>query len=116
MKIGDKLWFVPDEPLARQIEVEVVWIGRTWLGLSNGYRANKSDLTFEQLVAGAQSPGTLYSSKQAYDHQTTTRAGEWSALRKLVAGTRSAPEGLTAAQIATIYQAVLDAAYPPAPF
>jgi hypothetical protein len=64
-KVGQELWFASSKKYRSSCMVTIIAVGRKWLKLHNGLRADK--VTFE--VDGGQylSPGKLYATKEEWD-------------------------------------------------
>ena len=92
-KVGQTLWFVPINHRYRQPEeVSITKVGRKWLELSNGYRADIKTLIVDG--GGYAPPANLYISQSAYEDKVA-RESAWNALRAKISNLYKVPSGIT---------------------
>lgn len=94
-KAGETLWFVPTyirSSFSIPVEVSIIKVGRKWLELSNGHRADIKTLIVDD--EGYASPATCYISQSEYEKKIAlTKA--WDALRSKIRDIHRAPSGIT---------------------
>jgi hypothetical protein len=104
---GQTLWFVPvakHDGAPHYVAIERV--GRKWLTLMNGYRADITTLAVEGNGAGHLHPAQCYLTKKAHDDVQELRSA-WQRLRYWVeAKGSSVPDGVTLESIRCARQAL----------
>jgi hypothetical protein len=97
LKVGQVLWFVPNEIRRNKPEaVTVEKIGRKWAHIGNGARADLDTLVVDGGVY--TSPGRCWLHKEAWEAETR-RQDAWLRLRQGIERHRKAPDGLSLEQI-----------------
>lgn len=95
--VGQTLWYVPEYRNGyRPHEVEVVSVGRKWIGVSDGHRIDKD--TLEADGGKYSSPGRCYLSREEWERIQGIRDA-WSQLRRDVNRHYTAPGGVSAEAI-----------------
>jgi len=93
---GQKLWFVPvSNHLGEATYVAIKTVGRKWLTLENGYRADVETLFVDGDGRGYTHPAVCYIDKQAYDEAKALEHA-WLRFRTSIAANGSrVPKGVT---------------------
>lgn len=81
LRIGQKLYFVPNHRRENPTEVEVLKVGRKWAELSNHHRIDVQSW----LADGGQyiSPGQCHETREAYEAERSLDAA-WNEVRRKV--------------------------------
>lgn len=95
IKVGDQLWYATTARYERSQLVTVKKVGRKWLTLSNGRRADKGTLEVDGYPSGA----SLHESEEAWKANVALGVA-WGHIRSKIGRTYRVPQGVSAADIA----------------
>lgn len=98
IKVGDKLWFQTTRRYEACRYVTVDAVGRKWLALGNGYRADKNTLVVDS--DGYASHASLHVSQEAYEAERDLH-DRWRLIRAAVSGAYRPPAGVTLGDLKT---------------
>ena len=77
-KIGQRLWYVPNETRNAPFFVTISRIGRTWLGVEGGYVGSDDRVNIETMVVWSTLPhGVCWAKREEWEaHQAIVSAWE----------------------------------------
>lgn len=108
-KVGQQLYYVPsDRRRGVPIHVVVSKVGNRWVyfnHLHTEFRFSPSDMRVDG--GDYSSPGMVYLDKAAHE-ELVSRNRAWDAVRQCVAGTYTCPRFLTAADLDTLTEMLVD--------